>query len=811
MGAIRDDIRTVGKTVLHAAAPSERPAAGRTDASPIAGHAGERGGGHTPARKRRQHFASPLASGIASLLLSLMPALLVSDALAPESLAAALIVGAATSIALNVSCPTDEDRRRTAPVVICVAAVCMVVVLAIPDVRGGIYAIYNLVASRYDDVFGAYLSLVGTGQLSCSSILFAICFGGLNGLVAQTLSRLKTSGMLLLVVTFTCAGAMRLHTGLVPIGAALGITGWISQCRYVQLSGSSFSIGPWAFETAISGIGFVVVFVTCNLLYTPAAIVDDIHDTFVKTSYEVRYGHDNLPDGNLMQASSMNDEDESGLVLFVDGTVSDDLLLKGFIGANFDGRSWEKLPHTSYEGAWFGMIDWLADSDFTPALQRSIYDDESAAAIQSKQPNVTTVSVNAENAYKGYVYVPYTLRSLEGTNAKLNLGGTVLAGFVGTRTYRFTMDDVAPNQVITNPSWLSAESGSYIDAENVFSGFVRENNLAVPAEEQDAVKQLIFNDETWNAEADTSEYAVISRVRTMLSTLASYTETPARPPEDGSFTEWFLADARQGNSAYFATVAALALRTQDIPARYVEGYRASASDLAETSSSNSQLTLDGHDTHAWIEVYLKGQGWTPIEVTPGFYTQAISADEIIDVNEAHARGDDSPLEAGSIAGNAGDDQSAEEGESSSAETGVRIAAHLACYLAIVLASACIIAFGQRAWRRYRRRTACASDDQTVSLPALYRNLAALMAEGIPAFDETRPLDSAQAFPSTFTGIDEKEYRRAITLHQAFAFGGRNLTPAELRTVRAFDSRLAGALPQADTVRNELRRYFVKAF
>ena len=809
MGRERNDIRTVGKTTLHAAPAEEQDAARSATAAP--GNAEGPAARSAHGRRRRQHLASPLASGIASLLLSLMPALLVSDALSPEALATTLIVGAATSIALNISCPTDEDRRRAAPVVICVAAVCVIAVLAIPDARGGIYAIRNLIASRYDDVFGAYIALTGTGQLSTSSLLFAVCFGGLNGLVAQTLSRLKTSGVLLLAVTLTCAGAMRLHTGLVPIGAALGITGWISQCRFVQLSGSSFSIGPWAFETAISGIGFVAVFVACNLLYAPTATVDDIHDAVVEAGYSVRYGHDNLPDGNLMQASTMNEEDGSGLVLFVDGTVSDDLLLKGFIGANFDGRSWEKLPHTSYEGAWFGMIDWLDESNFTPALQRSIYDDESAAAMQSMRPSVTTVSVNAENAYKGYVYVPYTLRSLEGTNARLNLGGTVLAGFVGTRTYRFMMDDVAPNQVITNPSWLSTESGSYVDAENVFSGFVRENNLAVPIEEESAIKRLVFNDETWDGEADTSEYAVISRVRTMLSTLASYTETPATPPEDGSFTEWFLADARRGNSAYFATAAALALRTQGIPARYVEGYRASANDLAQAASSNSQLALDGHDAHAWVEVYLKGQGWTPIEVTPGFYTQAISADEIIDVNEAHAGSDDAPLEAGSIAGDAGDEQSAEESGESPGTTTSRIAASLACYLAIALAAACVVAFGQRAWRRCRRRAACASDDQAISMPALYRSLAALMTEGVPAFDATRPLDSAKAFPGTFAGIDEAEYRRAIILHQAFAFGGRNLTSAELRTVRAFDSRLAHALPQADTTRDELRRYFVKAF
>lgn len=809
MSAPKTDIRTMDRLILHASVASARHAdrgAMRACAeAPDGAHGAKQ---ETPRVKRsRQHLASPLASGIAGLLLSSMPALLVSDALSPAALAATLIAGAAASIALNLVCPTAAERRRKAPIIACLAVVCMIVVLAIPTARGGLYAIYNLIASRYDEVFDAYIALVGTGQLSCSSLLFAMCFGVINGLVAQTITRLRASAPLLLAVTFTCAGAMRLHTGLVPIGSALGITGWIAQCRYVQLSGSSFAIGPWVVETVVSGIGCVFVIVACNLIYTPTAIIDDVHEAFVDATQEVRYGHDQLPDGNLMKASTMNDEDGSGLMLFVDGTVSDDLLLKGFIGANFDGRTWSKLPHTSYEGAWFGMIDWLSESDFTPALQRSIYDDESTAAGQSAQPNVTTVSVNAEGAYKGYVYVPYTLRSLEGTNAKLNLGGTVLSGFIGARTYRFTMDDVEPNQVITNPSWLSGKQGSYVDAENVFSGFVRENNLAVPVAESDAIKQLIFNDETWNAEADTSEYAAISRVRTMLSTLASYTETPATPPEDGSFTEWFLTSARRGNSAYFATVAVLALRTQDIPARYVEGYRASAKDIADASASNSQISLDGHDVHAWVEVYLKGQGWTPIEVTPGFYTQTLNVDSVIDVNEAHAGGDDSPIEAGSIGGDMPDDDSNDANGTTYATLS---AALVAAILGVAAATAAGVAFAQRACRRCWRKALCASDDQSTCMPALYRNLAALAAEGFPAFDATRPLDIADAFASTFSGIDEKEYRRAINLHQAFAFGGRNLTPAEMRTVRAFDARLAEALPKAGATRARLRRYFVKA-
>ncbi len=756
---------------------------------------------------RRRIPAAPLASGASGILLALMPPLLVAKGLGSAALIAALVTGGIVAGALNAAYLFERYRGRTIAIAAAAAVFCMLIELAVPDARGGLYALYNLVASSYDDTFGAYIALTGSGQLATDSPLFGICFGTLNGVVSWALSRTRHPGITLFAVAFTCAASMRLHLGLTPIGSAFGIIGWLGQCRFAQLRSSSFSFGPWTVEVLSNAVACIALFVGCNLLYTPLAAIDDAHEAFTDTAHEIRYGHDELPDGNLMRASAMNDPDGSGLELFVEGTVSDDLLLKGFIGANFDGRSWSKLPHTAYEGSWIGMISWLDGKDFTPALQRAAYDDLSADAGVSSPPEVATVSVNADGAYQGYLYVPYSMRSLSGTSAKLNLGGTVLSGFFGTRTYRFTMDDVPTDQVITNPSWISDASGDYVDAEDVFSGFVRENNLAVPEDEQAAIERLIFSSDTWNG-ADTSEYAVISRVRTMLSTLASYTELPQAPPEDGSFTAWFLENARKGNSAYFATVAALALRTQGIPARYVEGYRAGADELAQAQAARSDVVLDGHDVHAWIEVYFKGQGWTPIEVTPGYYSQALNADDVIDVNEARSNGAaDGAIEAGPVSGSL-DEDDRENGDGAVLfATGVlRQAAAVAIGLIIVAAAA----FGQRGVRRCLRARACANDDQSVAVVALYRGLTNIMGESGLAFDATRPLEVAGRFEGALTGIDEKEYRRAISLHQSFAFGGHALSPAELRTVRSFNERLLAGLPPAKTIAGKLRRYFVKA-
>ena len=82
---------------------------------------------------------------------------------------------------------------------------------------------------------------------------------------------------------------------------------------------------------------------------------------------------------------------------------------------------------------------------------------------------------------------------------------------------------------------------------------------------------------------------------------------PMEPGED--FVTHFLEEGR-GYCVHFATAGALLLRLEGIPARYVEGY---APWLAEGGTSN----VRDSDAHAWVEIYLDGYGWYPVEMTPG--------------------------------------------------------------------------------------------------------------------------------------------------------------------------------------------------
>lgn len=404
------------------------------------------------------------------------------------------------------------------------------------------------------------------------------------------------------------------------------------------------------------------------------------------------------------------------------------------------------------------------------------------------------------------MYTPYTMSSLDGAGS-MDQDGSPLSGFIGTRNYRFTMEDVAPANVFADASWLASSDSPYAQAESVYTTFVRNNYLEVSENEKEAVNQLIFNEDTWDPSAASSEYAIISRVRTMLDTLASYSETPSTPASGESFTEWFLQDARQGNSAYFATAAALAFRTEGIPARYVEGYRADADSLTNANQGDGTLSLSSHDAHAWVEVYLNGIGWTPVEVTPGFYSQNLEADKVIGVNEARSNGSGDIMQSESVMGDMDQQDSTED------PTPTEIAVQVATDIATVVLCLLIVVLGVVAQRRLRimhRSNQMNSDVQAISVPALYRYLTLIMEESAIGFDHTRPLDCMDSLQQAFPDIDPDEFKRVVNLHQAYAFGGHELKPNEMRTLRRFTERLHDSLPLPQTMFQRIKRMYLKA-
>ena len=101
---------------------------------------------------------------------------------------------------------------------------------------------------------------------------------------------------------------------------------------------------------------------------------------------------------------------------------------------------------------------------------------------------------------------------------------------------------------------------------------------------------------------------------------------------------------------YYVATAAEAFRAYVIPTRYVEGYYLSGDDIHSEASGINKLT--GADAHAWVEVYFDGVGWLPLDVTPGYYYDAVSLQQMIGMPEQASKNaalEDPSFEANQVA------------------------------------------------------------------------------------------------------------------------------------------------------------------
>ncbi|HET6384796.1 MAG TPA: transglutaminase domain-containing protein [Armatimonadota bacterium] len=85
---------------------------------------------------------------------------------------------------------------------------------------------------------------------------------------------------------------------------------------------------------------------------------------------------------------------------------------------------------------------------------------------------------------------------------------------------------------------------------------------------------------------------------------------PATPTGEDA-VDFFIFKSKAGYCDLFATSAALLLQLDGVPSRYCTGYAPGHWD----PQTRSQLITDAQ-AHAWIEVFVRGHGWIPVDPTP---------------------------------------------------------------------------------------------------------------------------------------------------------------------------------------------------
>lgn len=101
-------------------------------------------------------------------------------------------------------------------------------------------------------------------------------------------------------------------------------------------------------------------------------------------------------------------------------------------------------------------------------------------------------------------------------------------------------------------------------------------------------------------------------VKRYLEQNATYSFKNDYSGESDPTAAFLFSEEKLGYCVHLSHAAAFLLRAMGIPARVSAGYAVSAENLG----SGSALLIKQGDAHAWAEIYLRGRGWVPIEVTP---------------------------------------------------------------------------------------------------------------------------------------------------------------------------------------------------
>lgn len=160
---------------------------------------------------------------------------------------------------------------------------------------------------------------------------------------------------------------------------------------------------------------------------------------------------------------------------------------------------------------------------------------------------------------------------------------------------------------------LPQQSRDFVAAAQAYQTFVYEHYTQLPDELRSTLTTYLES-RGLTGETAGSPWQAAQLVRQLLTEENGYSLTPGVTPEGEDFIEYFLTENHRGYCVHFASAAAALLRAMDIPARYVGGFVIPSDGV---SNSGGWMNIADSQAHAWVELYLSGVGWIPVEVTPG--------------------------------------------------------------------------------------------------------------------------------------------------------------------------------------------------
>lgn len=331
------------------------------------------------------------------------------------------------------------------------------------------------------------------------------------------------------------------------------------------------------------------------------------------------------------------------------------LYLKGYVGGVYTGNSWDQIPESEYRKYRKNHDDIFTGPEANIKLQN--------LPVTYQELNTQRMGDSAQQCYEDiiirniaanpqYIYTPYSVDYNIPNLSTYYDACAFPAG--GEREFNFTLHgkDIYDENKILNDLYSLEQAEfapvgydydarvDFLQMERNYRIFVRDVYTALPKQGNERLASeaaKLFKNK------NLSKSVIVETVREYLKKYADYNLEAGRLPAGEDFVDWFLYENHKGSCTHFASAAVLMFRYAGVPARYVEGYIVTNDDFKKgTSLGVDKITLQqgsnivpkneekrrvdvlDSNAHAWVEIYIDGYGWLPIEVTPGFSVQGIN-------------------------------------------------------------------------------------------------------------------------------------------------------------------------------------------
>lgn len=757
----------------------------------------------------------------------------------------ALLVGAGAELDLSALCALaiagaaavsaaalHPRGAQLAP--IGVAAVCLVAALVSGGALAeGLRALWTSFASTLADASAWRLPELALADPAARATSSAACCAALafpTGALIAGLVGLRRPWWLLVLVPFplfcTLTGGLSLPYGpavLVIAGASAAIGAASPRGAAIPAVGAeglaraACSIAMAAF--ALVGVG-VLAMVVPPAAYSQPAPAAALRSSAAAVLHDARYGGraNALPAGNLAGLSAWRADDAVALSLrSEDGTI-EPMYLRGFVGAQRDGKGWHALSEKDYHAS-DALFWWLHEDGFTPlsqlgaALDASLENGEAARQLSKSQTGLNAsgngalfVAVENRAASSEWLYVPYGMSELTGASA----GEAAPAckdradeacaprGLLGARSYGFScradLSTAYPD--IAALSWIARdEQAPYWRNESNYNAFAYER-YARNTDADEAVVASVLGEAPATENAHIDYAAAATAVLTWLDQNVAYDESYGAPTDGGDVLADVLTGSKRGWSAHFATAAVAMLRHYGIPARYVEGYLVRPADVeGATATGAAAVQVPAANGHAWAEMYVDGTGWVPVEAVAAVRADMPQADWARGIQaDGRQRAVVPPEQAQTDPDKP--DTAAELLQQALVSLGWLLVALLVLFDLFALVFFLIVLI-RRLLARRRRRIAFADPDDARAV----RSMAAWMADiarfRFPriAAGDVRALSSAVA--DAYGGHAAEEWADAQAVGRKAAFSEHGATPEERSRVAHAAANFADTVGRAE--------------